>query len=272
MNISTSVPDTNSITQQHNQPVTSKMGMTSNIPRIPLDLRAHKLAIAIPWIIIVSTGGIIPLIGYFALKYTIDPSTTVVLSPWLATFGASSLYNLFFRLWSLAKKSSTCRPMGSSSAWTLDFFQWNFMICFVGITVLISVAIALQQVRVASIPLAVLMAYVCGLLLLAPLAKALGLRTPCRISSTARGEPVKAGVLAIVEDIVAVDAKQGTELRHLLHERYEASLPMRTLFHRLDLLWGISGVCVAAGIVAVIFAVSEESVGYGVGKYCGLPG
>lgn len=141
------------------------------------------------------------------------------------------------------------------------------MICFIGITVLISVAIALEQVRVASIPLAVLMAYVCGLILLAPLAQALGLKTPCRISSVARGQPVKAGTLAIVEDIVAVDAKQGTELRTLLHERYDASRPMRSLFHRLDLLWGISGLCVAGGIVAVIFAVHEESVGYGIGKY-----
>jgi len=139
------------------------------------------------------------------------------------------------------------------------------MLTFIGLNILIPFAIARKDVRLASIPLALLMAYISTLLLIAPLCAAVGITNPCRISSCARGEPVKAGTLSIAEDVIAVDAKQGTELRRLLHARYDASPPMRRLFRNLDLLWGGSGVFVAAAIFAIVFDVPEESVGYAVG-------
>lgn len=93
----------------------------------------------------------------------------------------------------------------------------------------------------------------------------LGSASPVRFSSAPRGEPIKSGVLAIAEDIVAVDAKKGTELRVLMHQRYDASPPIQKVCRNLDLLWGISGIGVTAGIVAVIFAVNNNSVGFAVG-------
>ncbi|KAF2095839.1 hypothetical protein NA57DRAFT_78616 [Rhizodiscina lignyota] len=239
--------------------------MSQNIPRIPLDLRKHKLAIAIPWTIIVTTGCFIPVAVYFGVHYGTNKDLTTALSPGLATFGASSGYNLYFRFWSLYKAKSTCRPVNSPSRWFLDNFMWNFMILFGILTVLISVAIAKEQVRVASLSLSILMFAVGLQMVIVVVLRSFRVQSPFQVSSAPPGETVKSAALAIVEDVVAVDAKQGAEMRALLLARYDASPPIQNLFWKLDLLWGVSALGVAAGIVAIIFAVHNYSVGFAVG-------
>lgn len=239
----------------------------ASFPRIPLDLRQHKLAIGIPWLIIITTAGILPLVGYFTVHYCTNASLTVQLSPFLATFGVSTLYNLFTRTRSLLRKDSTTRPVGQTSRWAMDYFEWNLLFGFVGLTILIALAIALELVRVASLPLSVILLYACSELLLGALGHALKLKCPFRISSTARGERVRSGVLAIAEDIVAVDGKQGTAFRQLLIARYDASPPIQRLCFKLDLMWGFCGLAVVAAVAGVAFGVDNSSYGYGLGTW-----
>jgi hypothetical protein len=151
----------------------------------------------------------------------------------------------------------------------MDFFEWNYVGGFIGLSVLISVAISLALVRVAAMAHCIIVFYVCLELLTAPIARALGLRTPFRMSSVEKGQPVKSGCLVIAEDVVAVDAGQGTELRRLLHARYDASAPMKSLFNRLDILWGATGLLIVAVVVALIWSIpgkTGESVGFVIGK------
>lgn len=237
------------------------------LPRIPLDLRQHKLAIAIPWIIIVLCAGVIPLVGYFTVHYCTDASLTVALSPFLALFGVSTLQSMVTRTYSLLKKDSVTRPVGSTNKWAMDYFEWNLLFGFVGLTVLISIAISEKLVRVASLPLSIILAYACSELILGAIGHHFRVACPFRISSTAKGEPVRSGVLAIAEDIVAVDAKQGTEFRRLLMARYDASPPIQRLCFKLDLMWGILGLCVVAAVFAVAFGVHNSSYGYGLGRH-----
>ena len=78
---------------------------------------------------------------------------------------------------------------------------------------------------------------------------------------------MRPAVYTIAEDVVAVDGKQGDIFRAAFNARYEASPEFRQLLAHMDLLWGCSGVAVAAGCIAVIFAVEETSVGWAIGEW-----
>lgn len=235
-------------------------------PRIPLDLRKHKIAIAIPFTIVFLTSCVIPIIGYLTVHYKTTASLTVAMTPFLSLFGVTTLYSLGTRTYSLLKKDSTTRPVGQTSRWAMDYFEWNFLAGFIGITVLISVSVSKKLVRVASLPLSTILAYAGAELFLGAIAYHFKLNSPFRISSSAKGEPVRSGVLAIAEDIVAVDGKQGTEFRKVLMARYDSSPPIQRLCFKLDLLWGIGGMCVFAAVCGVAFGVDDSSVGWGLGE------
>ncbi|CAD6567259.1 MAG: hypothetical protein ASARMPREDX12_000163 [Alectoria sarmentosa] len=233
------------------------------IARISLDLRQHIPILALRASLILFTSGILPLIGYFAVHYTTTLKTTYILSIFTPIFGVVSLYSFFQRTIRLARKSSTCRPLGSTSAWTLDYFDWNFAFGFVVVSVVIAVGISRNpsSVKITSLPLSVLMLLVCGqFVLLIPL-RALGVRAPFRFSSVARGESMRPAVYVIGEDVVAVDGEQGDVFRAQWNARYESSAPFRTLLARQDWLWGVSGVLVAGAIIGVIFGVKQDAVG-----------
>ena len=70
----------------------------------------------------------------------------------------------------------------------------------------------------------------------------------------------------IAEDIVAVDGKQGDVFRAIWNARYEASPPFRHLLAQMDILWGCSGLAVAAGCLATIWAVDNITIGWAVGR------
>lgn len=96
--------------------------------------------------------------------------------------------------------------------------------------------------------------------------RALKLRAPIRFSSIARGDPLRPAVYVIVEDVVAVDGRQGDVFRAQWNARYESSAPVRMLLARLDVFWGVSGVVVAGAVIGVIFGVKQDAVGWAVGE------
>lgn len=237
----------------------------AGLPSLNVDLRAHKLALAIPWIVLLFTACIIPIVGFYALHFGTDVEQNIQLAPWLALFGVGSLHSLFTRTWRLVKNTDGCRPLGQRSAAGLDFFGWNFIFGFVLLTIFISLGIGLELLRLVSLPLSVLILYVCLELLLAQAFMALGVRAPFRISSVGRGATVKPGIYVIAEDVVAVDAKRGRAFREAWQARYEASPVMRSHLRRLDLMWGVSGLIVVAIVFGVVSGLENELVGYGVG-------
>ena len=180
-----------------------------------------------------------------------------------------SLYSLILRTVRLARRSSTCRPLGSPSAWALDYFDWNFLLSFPVLSVVIAVGLSRDpvSVRMASLPLSLLLLLVCGQLVVFIPLRALGVRAPIRFSSVARGEPLRPAVYTIAEDVVAVDGGRGDVFRAQWSARYESSAPFRTLLARLDWVFGVSGVVVAGAIIGVIFGVEEDSVGWAIGEF-----
>lgn len=238
-----------------------------SIARIPLDLRQHTPRIALQASLILLTSGVLPLAGYFAVRYATALKTQYILSIFTPIFGVVSLYSFVLRTVRLARKTSTCRPLGSTGAWTLDYFDWNFAFGFVVVSVVIAIGISRDpsSVRITSLPLSVLILLVCGQLVAFIPLRALGVRAPFRFSSIARGDPLRPAVYVIAEDVVAVDGEQGDVFRAQWNARYESSAPFRTLLARLDWLWGVSGVLLAGAIIGIIFGVKQDAVGWAVG-------
>ena len=258
--------------EQHDQRTNMTIDKSTNaagLPRLPVNLRDHKLPIGITWSVICLSSGILPIVGYFALRYGTDVKLNIVLAPWLGFMGATSVFALGKRTYDLMKRSSDCRPLGVEQGWKMDYFGWNFLFGFLGLTALISLGIGLESVIVVSLPLSALLAYVCLELVLAQVLMAAGMRAPFRFSSLAKGEPQRPGTFIIIEDVVAVDGKQGRAWRQAWIARYEASPALRSHLRRMDLLWGITGLCVVAAVLGCTFGVDNHDVGYAVGW--GLP-
>ena len=237
------------------------------IARISLNPRAHKLAIAFQISTIFLTSCVIPLVLYYALIYKTSLKLQIILAIVTPIFGVVSLSSLFLRTWRLLSHRKYL-PLGQKSRWALDYFDWNFALGFIVVAVVIALGISMKpsNVRMVALSLPMLMLQIClQMVILVPLS-ALHVRAPMRFSSIAKGDILKPAVYVIVEDVIAVDAKQGDVFRSQWKARYESSQPFRNLLTQLDLMWGVSGVLVAGGIIAVLFAVKPTDVGWAVGK------
>lgn len=139
------------------------------------------------------------------------------------------------------------------------------------LTAIISAGIGAQNITVVSLPTSILMLYVCFELLLVPILMAMGVRAPIRFSSVARGEVLRPATYVIVEDVVAVDGKQGQAFRQAWSDRYEASAVFRSHLHRMDLLWGSTGLAVVALIWGLVFGLNtsrtNREIAYSLGEY-----
>ena len=148
----------------------------------------------------------------------------------------------------------------------MDYFNWSFLVCFLGITALIVAGNVVENVRIVALGLPILLILVCGQILLAVVLARAQIPAPFRISSVSRGQPVRSGVYAITEDVVAVDGGQGQVFRKQLEARYLASQTVRELFYRLDLLWSTSGILVGALAIGLLFGLENQNVAYVLGE------
>lgn len=242
----------------------SNHNLKHEIPKFSYDLRDHKKGIAINWTIIIITSGILPIALYFALRYGAKLQLSIVLALTSALFGVLSLFSLSKRTWDLTKKNSKCRPLGAGR-WAMDYFNFNFLVAFVAITAVNVVGNITLSVRLVALGLPILIAEVCAQLLVFAVLARLQVRIPFRVSSVAAGTTGPSGVYSLVEDIIAVDGGQGRSYRQQLMDRYKASKTVRSLYHEMDLLWGISGTVIGIGTIALIFVLPDEDLAYALG-------
>jgi hypothetical protein len=77
------------------------------------------------------------------------------------------------------------------------------------------------------------------------------IRLPARVSSFPHWEPLPPLAYCFVEDVVAVDGGGCTEFRQAWRTRYEESIVIRRIIRYTSLFWGITGLVVAAVLIAV---------------------
>lgn len=116
-----------------------------------------------------------------------------------------------------------------------------------------------------ALPLSLLILQVSLQILVAWVMRLAGLRYPFRFSSLRKGDAVRPAIYTIIEDIVAVDGKLGTAYRASLSQAYEGRQAVRAILCRLDLLWGVSGVCIGGMNVALIFALKNVDIAWVIG-------
>jgi hypothetical protein len=148
----------------------------------------------------------------------------------------------------------------------LDYFQWNFMIGFAGITAVVVAGNVTKNIRIVTLGLPLLMVDVSAQLLVIALLHLKEAPAPFRLSSVRRGNRVRSGVYTLAEDIVAVDGGQGQTYRRQLQDRYLASHSFRMMCFHLDLLWSISGIGIGAACIALIFVLEDANVAYILGE------
>ncbi|KAJ5087536.1 hypothetical protein N7456_011152 [Penicillium angulare] len=255
--------------EEHNMiaPETSAPEAFDVPPRLPLDLRKHKRSISIHWGFILLTSCIAPLILYPTLHWGANLSDKISLSIASAVLGVTTVYSLGMRTWKLFKATANCRPLKSDSRWKFDFFHWNYLAGFVGVTIIFVIGLTHEppSVRMSSLPPSLLCLQVGGTLVVTGFLSHFRVRQPFPVSSHPAGAIFRPGVLVIIEDIVAVDGGGDKEYRSALMARYAASPRFQRLIRNLNWFWGWSGFLLGLLLIVVISTVPDRTFAFGLG-------
>ncbi|EIW80620.1 hypothetical protein CONPUDRAFT_105698 [Coniophora puteana RWD-64-598 SS2] len=212
--------------------------------------------------------GILPLILFYALRWSAHLSITINLAIITSVIGLGSSAKLTHRTYLLwyAKGCESRRPIGSGR-WGLDathfFGSWALFAFLVPL-------IIGSSMTPASVPI-VSMALPCQMLSLSVpcLISAIfdhHLRLPVRISSLPPGEILPPFPYTLVEDVIAVDGGGGLAFRQEWRHRYEDSVIIRSLVRQLAFMWGLSGTIIGALlIVAAWLATTDTAYGLAYG-------
>lgn len=233
-------------------------GLPSEPPPLPYSLHTRKRAIAIFWtIFIVDTLGQ-PLILYWTLWYCTNLSHNLVFSIVTACLGGVSVFEYFYRLYNLRRKSSRARPLNAKGSW-LDFFHINFTIVWLILAVELIVGTVPTEpyVRLVAMVLPTVMFYFGFVHLTLDILRMMGFKAPFRISSTPKGSVMPTALYALIEDVVAVDGGGGQMYRYALRNRYLSSPYFRRMLFEMNCFWSGGSIIFAAAITAIIFTVSE---------------
>jgi hypothetical protein len=151
----------------------------------------------------------------------------------------------------------------------MDFFNCTAILGFAIVTAVLSVATADENVdlRLASMPQAIILYLAGGLLTITGVMSSFGWNLPVRMSSTPRGGVCKPGVFVVVEDIVAVDGGGGEDFRRALQARYEATVTFRRMLAQLNWFWGLGSVAVATATTVVVYVVKDLNVVFAIGEH-----
>lgn len=120
------------------------------------------------------------------------------------------------------------------------------------------------QIRLISLPTAVLMYLVATLTLLSLVLNRLELKLPFRFGSLDAGNVLRPAVYYIVEDVVAVDGGGGVEYRKAFVERYDSSQIFRKMIWDLSVVWMLYFYVFAALFTVLVFTLPKAAV-YAVG-------
>jgi len=94
---------------------------------------------------------------------------------------------------------------------------------------------------------------------------------PFRISSLAKGDPMRPLTYTIIEDVVAVDGGAGRSYRLRLAARYAASATFRRLIAELNYFWCVGALLDGVATIIAIWVIPSQEVAYGVGKPDAIP-
>jgi hypothetical protein len=189
-----------------------------------------------------------------------------------AILGVFTFIAIFERVWKLIRVSPEYRPL-NSPRYALDIFQWGYFLALLCISTLIISALGREdndhdghefQIRLISLPTAVLMYLVATLTLLSLVLNYSKVKLPFRFGSLGPGNIVQPAIFYIIEDIVAVDGAGGMEYRKAFVVRNEKSPVFRSMIWNLSVVWMVAFYLLAILFTVLVFTLPIAAV-YAVG-------
>jgi hypothetical protein len=199
-------------------------------------------------------------------------TTFSVLTLPTAILGIFTIIGIAERIYKLTQKSPQYRPLNAGRL-GLDVFQWGYFLALLLISALISSTLARggsdddghgYQIRLLSLPTAVLMYMLSTLTLLSVIGNGLGVKLPFRFGSSEPGTVIRPAIFYIVEDVVAVDGNGGIEYREAFNARYEGSEVFRNMIWNLSVCWMLAFYVLGAVVIVLVLELPVASV-YAVG-------
>ncbi|KAF8428980.1 hypothetical protein EV426DRAFT_702762 [Tirmania nivea] len=239
---------------------------------LPYSLRVRKLKIAMIVLMVSLDGFLLPTCLFYVLKYAAHLSDARNVSITTGAFGFLSLIQYVLRLYRLLKPNSPYLPLHSPHRWYLDFYQFQFTLGFILITLVFVFALTDSQgytiIRNTSLAPCILLLQCGPQFLVSCVAYKQKWVNKFRFSSTLAGEQCVPAVFTIVEDVVGVDGRGGGKggFRELWKGRYMQSWRFREMIFKQTLFWG-AGVTVggAVTLAVVLMPAVNEYVAYGFG-------
>lgn len=191
--------------------------------------------------------------------------TFAIITALCGTFSPIKFFLGMFKLWR-KKTTDRCRPLGQSNRLGFDFTHIAITIGYWIFIIILIIGTAPHDQITPLIALAgpAFCLWSGAVLLFLQLMHHAGARAPFRISSTQKGEMVKAAVYPFVEDICAVEGHGNREYRERLKARYEASPVFRKMLVQISWFW-IIGSAIAVAASAAVVATTKWYVGFGFG-------
>ncbi|KAF2803389.1 uncharacterized protein BDZ99DRAFT_482228 [Mytilinidion resinicola] len=239
------------------------------VVELPYSLHSRYASIAIAWTVIIIPPVFINLGLFYGLWYgkpEIDRLHVLTLPT--AVLGIFTAIAIVDRVWKLTRSSPEYRPLNSPRH-ALDIFQWGYFLALILISALITSALARGdadqdghdlQIRLISLPAAVLMYLVATLALLSLALSRLELKLPFRFGSLDAGNVVRPAIFYIVEDIVAVDGGGGLEYRKAFIARYDSSPIFRRMIWDLSVVWMLYFYVFAVLLTVLVFTLPKAAV------------
>ncbi|GAA6057098.1 hypothetical protein JCM3770_002079 [Rhodotorula araucariae] len=223
---------------------------------------------------------LIPCLLYYLLRIYTSLTDKALIGIGSAALGASSCFDAPFRVWRLTKHRAKYGPLYYPFApdpayepagtrwimkdvprswWHFDFTMWAYQFGLFSMAVPLAIAPA--------IPLFNFYLFSFGMLVIpVMIVFALTLKVwhalPFWMSSDPPRTPTKPAVYYFLEDVGAVDFKNGREWRKRCQARYAASPPFRTMMWNQTLLWTV-GMAIFIGVTAAVDWTADLDFAFG---------
>ncbi|KAF2671105.1 hypothetical protein BT63DRAFT_453488 [Microthyrium microscopicum] len=243
------------------------------VVELPYSLHTRYASIATAWTVIIIPPIFLNLGLFYGLWYgKPDMDRMLVLTLPTGVLGIFTIIAIVERVWKLIKLSPEYRPL-NSPRYALDIFQWGYFLALLVISSLITSTLARDdrdqdghafQIRLISLPAAVLMYLVATLTLLSMVLNRFAVKLPFQFGSLGPGNVVRPAIFYIVEDIVAVDGCGGMDYRKAFGARYDNSIIFRRMIWNLSGLWMLFFYASATLFTILVFTLPVATV-YAVG-------
>jgi hypothetical protein len=233
-------------------------------PSLYFGLDKHAVA---KWVIaIVLLDIVIPYTLFYALLRWTRIDYGLVIDIATFSYGLAEFAQCPIRGFRLCWHRDKYAPLGQTSRWAFDSLFWLYIIAFVLVMIPASTVTFFAPPTYWFLPISpcAFLIFACPLFI----ATVFPFHLPFRIDSDPVGTLCKPAIYYVIENLIAVDWRQGREFRQEWRARYDFSPAFRKLLRELTLWWAIGAIFYMLGLTFITFAGLEFQRAFGASLGC----